>query len=658
MTVDPLPAAISPAPLMRYTEDDQRGTSLIATARRLPAVLARTVRLAWYADRRAFLAMLIAQVAAAILAALALATTTTLVTAVLHTATVYDRGEPAGTALRAATAPAGWVAAALTGAALCDSAARAAAARLSPRVFREADLRVLNAAASVELISYEHPGFEDRLDAAGKGAEAARDLVLDLQSTISVVARLAAVAVVVSVLNPLLVALLALTAAPRAYASLRAARLEHAAATASRSDSRLRATLRGYSTDRNTAAEIRAAGMGRFLSARYQQVSDRLETEALAAAVHGLRVQLAGDTVSALSLCAAFAALGALVVTGRLEAAAAGTALFALRTATAALTTLTRAVARIFRTGLQLDDWVLFLDETDQHRTRRGTRLLPDDGPTLISARGLTFRYPGSDRPAVDHVDLDLKRGETVALVGENGSGKTTLVHLLTGLYLPDLGEVTWDGVNLTDADPTDVWRHVAMTPQEYTRWPLTARENITLGTPRTTGDTAVHTAARASGADRVLAALPAGLDTSLARSWWGGHDLSGGQWQRIALARSFHADAAVHILDEPTAALDARAERQVFDTFRQLATDRTALVITHRLANARTADRVIVMANGRITESGTYEELLARPDGLFAELHRLQGGTESGPENSPKTPEGGTPTGTPEESAALGKDS
>ncbi|MFC4508474.1 MULTISPECIES: ABC transporter ATP-binding protein [Streptomyces] len=627
MTAEPLPA-VAAAPVMRHVDDHREGAlGLAANARRLPTVLARTMRLAWHADRRALMGMLAAQGAAAALAALALTATTTLITVVLDAAAAYGRSEPVGPVLHNAAAPAVWVAAALAMAAFADTAARAAAARLSPRVFREADLRVLEAAACAELISYEHPGFEDRLEAAGKGAESSRDLVLDLQSAISVLAQLAAVTAVVAALDPLLMGLLLLTAAPRAYASLWAARLEHAAATAARSDSRLRATLRGYSTDRNTAAEIRVASMGRFLSVRYQQVSNRLENEALAAAFRGLRVQLAGDAVSALALVATFAALAGLVTAGRLEAAAAGTALFALRTATASLTTLSRATARVFRTGLYLDDWAAFLDEAQRHHTQRGTRPLPDNGPDVINARGLTFCYPGSDRPAVNRVDLDLKRGEIVALVGENGSGKTTLVHLLTGLYLPDAGEVTWDGVNLADAAPSDVWRRVAMTPQEYTRWPLTARENITLGTPSPHGDAAVLEAARASGADRVLDGLPGGLDTSLARSWWGGHDLSGGQWQRIALARSFHTRATVHILDEPTAALDARAERQVFDRFRALAAGRTALVITHRLVNARIADRIVVMANGSITESGTYQELLERPHGLFAELHRLQDG-------------------------------
>lgn len=260
---------------------------------------------------------------------------------------------------------------------------------------------------------------------------------------------------------------------------------------------------------------------------------------------------------------------------------------------------------------------------------RRAYEVSGNDSPHVISARGLTFTYPGSDRPAVDHVDLDLKRGEIIALVGENCSGKTTLVHLLTGLYMPDAGTVAWDSISLTDVSPTNVWRRVAMPPQEYTRWPLTARDNITLGNPNGRGDLAVLAAARASGADQVLRQLPDGLDASLARSWWGGHDLSGGQWQRIALARSFHAHADLHVLDEPTAALDARAERQVFDQFHDLAAGRTALVITHRLANARIADRIVVMDHGQIIESGSYKELLAQ-GGQFAQLHQLQDGAEA----------------------------
>ncbi|MFF4146666.1 hypothetical protein ACFY0A_36215 [Streptomyces sp. NPDC001698] len=174
---------------MRFVDPQRDDTpGLAATVRRLPAVLARTLRLAWHADRRALLSMLAAQIAAAILTALALAATTKLIAVALDAATAYGRSEAVAPILHRAVVPAVWVAAALAGAALADTLARAAAARLSPAAFREADLRVLDAAASVELIAYEHPGFEDRLEAAGKGAESARDLVLDVQSTISVLA--------------------------------------------------------------------------------------------------------------------------------------------------------------------------------------------------------------------------------------------------------------------------------------------------------------------------------------------------------------------------------------------------------------------------------------------------------------------------------------
>ncbi len=226
---------------------------------------------------------------------------------------------------------------------------------------------------------------------------------------------------------------------------------------------------------------------------------------------------------------------------------------------------------------------------------QRPARRAPEDGPQVITATDVSFTYPGAALPALDGVTFDLKRGEVIALVGENGAGKSTLAGILTGLYLPTQGTVRWDGIDLADADPAGVLSKVALVPQDYTRWPLAARENITLGQPRPDGDTAVHAAAEAAGADTVLAALPHGLDTSLARSWWGGHDLSGGQWQRIAVARAFHRDAPVLVMDEPTAALDARAEHLIYSRLRALAAGRATVFITHRLANARLADRMVI---------------------------------------------------------------
>ncbi|MFE4535809.1 ATP-binding cassette domain-containing protein [Streptomyces scopuliridis] len=625
----PAPGA-APEMRLKIGQHDTASTtvSTLAMARRLPATLRATVRLGWRADRRALVGMLTAQTLTAVLAAVALAMTTRVIGALLNILAAYTGGHNVRPLLAGAVPATVVVVVCLIGAALTEAGSRAAAARLGPRCAREADLEVLRAAAAVELSAYEHPGFEDNLEAAGKGAELTRDLVTDAQALISCLAQMTAAIAVLSALHPLLLGLLFLAALPRGWAAVKAARIQHATAHATLADSRLRTLLRGYCTDRNTAAEIRACGMGGFLTHRYGQVSDRLEKEGLTSALRALRTQLTGDAVSALAMTAAWAALAGLVAAGRIDLAAAGTALFALRTSNGALAGMTQAGARLFRTSLYLEDWTIFLTEARAHRTHRGTVAIPDSGPDVISARGLTFTYPGTTTPAVDGVDLEIKRGEVIALVGENGSGKTTLAHLLTGLYLPDSGTVAWDRVDLANADPATVWARLAMVPQDYTRWPLTCRENITLGSPNNS-DTAVRAAAEAAGAMTAINKLPAGLDTSLARSWWGGHDLSGGQWQRIAIARAFHRDAPVHILDEPTAALDARAEHRIFSRLKTLTEGATALFITHRLANARVADRIIVMHQGRIAESGTYRDLLERPGSLFGELHRLQDGQD-----------------------------
>ncbi|MFI7008898.1 ABC transporter ATP-binding protein [Streptomyces sp. NPDC050145] len=618
-------------PVMRLKTDPHHArTSQVSTwtiARRLPAALRSAARLGWAADRRAMCLMLTAQIAMAVLAAVALAETTSVMRQGLDVLTAYTGHHPTGPLLADMTWPVAIVLTALIGRSLTDAAAQAAAARLGPKAARQADLQVLHAAAGVELAAYEHPGFEDSLEAAGRGADSARELLADTQAMISALAQLAAAATVLLALHPALLGCLVLAALPRGLAAVKAARIEHAAAHDTLADTRLRSVLRNYATDRNTATELRACNMGAFLTGRYQQVSDRLEHEALTAALRGLRTRLTGDAVSGLAMLAAWAVLALLVTNARIDAAAAGTAVIAMRTAAGMLTGMMRAGARLFRTSLFLDDWTAFLHTAHDLRTHRGTTQAPADGPTVISARDVTFTYPGTEQPALRGVDLDLKKGEVVALVGENGSGKTTLAHLLTGLYLPDTGTVAWDQTDLATADPHTVWQSLALVPQDYTRWPLTCRENITLGTSAPDGDTAVHRAAREAGAAAVVEKLPQGLDTSLARSWWGGHDLSGGQWQRIAIARAFHRNAPVLILDEPTAALDARAEHQVFSRLRQLSAGRTALFITHRLANARVADCVIVLDQGQVVGNGTYDELL-RDGGLFAELHAMQDGT------------------------------
>lgn len=237
------------------------------------------------------------------------------------------------------------------------------------------------------------------------------------------------------------------------------------------------------------------------------------------------------------------------------------------------------------------------------------------------------FVYPGNDQPALNGIDLKLHRGEVVAVVGENASGNTTLANLLAGLYLPTTGAVSWDGHDLATCDAHSVWSNLGRVPQNFTRWPMTARDNITLGRQTEPGDASVLDAAQAAGAADVIDRLPDGLDTLLARSRWGGHDLSGGQWQRLAIARAFHRNAPVLILAEPTSALDARAEHHVFERLKTLANGRTTVSVTHRLVNTRLADRIIVLDRGQVVEERDFASLVSA-GGVFADLYQLQQGT------------------------------
>jgi ATP-binding cassette subfamily B protein len=272
---------------------------------------------------------------------------------------------------------------------------------------------------------------------------------------------------------------------------------------------------------------------------------------------------------------------------------------------------------------LQIEDLFIYVDLQPEEPV--GGEAADSSGLGDIRVEQLTYRYPQSDRDSLSGISFTLREGERIALVGSNGSGKTTLVKVLLGLYEPSGGSVCYGGRSLAQLDLKKLRDRSAAVFQDFTRYAFTLRDNVGLGRAERIGDErAIREASALGGADEVAGALSDGFETMLTRQFTGGTDLSGGQWQRVAISRAFMRDAPLVVLDEPTAALDPKAETDVFERFAAMAGSRTAVLVSHRLGMARLCDRVMVMQGGRLIELGTHDELLAA-GGEYARLWSLQ---------------------------------
>ncbi|MGW4971323.1 ABC transporter ATP-binding protein [Streptomyces sp. N1] len=594
--------------------------SLLTTrtmARRLPALVLRSLRLAWGVDRAATVGLLVCQIATGVLAALGLLAVTGTITALVSSGDIAERLWEAAPQLA--------VIAGATGLrALLGIAVVWLTGRLRPVLARAAELTMVEAALGAELAANNKPGYNDAFDIADRGAQVTPDLVEEAQDVLAAAATLTAGAAVLAVLHPLLLPLLLLACLPQAAAYIRSARVMYLAKVATSGRRRMLSKLRWHMAYQESSEEMRACLAGPFLIGRYRRLADSVNTAEREAANTGARMGLAGALAGGVASAAVWAALLWLLSSGRMSLAAGGGAVFALQTATGSVRGMINGGARLVRTGWYVQDWQNFLDNAHGQAMAdsRGSRVL-SDVPERFEVRNVTYRYDGAPKDSLSGVSLHVRRGEIVALVGENGSGKSTLSRLLCGLLLPTEGEVAWGHTSTARLDPWAAWGHVALVPQKFTYLPLTMRDNITFG-QGDTGDAALLAACEASGASEMLPHLRSGLNTLLTSEWFGGQQLSGGQWQRLVLTRAFHRQAALLVMDEPTAALDARAEHRIFSGLRELAKDRAVLLITHRLTNVAVADRIVVLDEGRIVQEGTYADLTRTP-GLFRSLWELQ---------------------------------
>lgn len=584
-------------------------------ARRLPQLVRHSMALAWRVDRRAATGLVVCQVVTGVMQAVGLVAIGGTLTALLTSGEVYHR-------LLQAWPSVALLAGASGVRALLGTAVNWLSSRLSPLMAREAEQMLLTGCAEVELSAYDDPSFNRDREAADRGAQVSGDLINEGQDLIASGTSFLAGAVVLAGVHWILLPLLVAASLPQALAQVSAARVRYLANLRSNGDNRMLSVLRWHIYNKDAADQIRAGTMAPFLSGRYRQTVARINREDRLAADQGARMSLLGSLCGGLGSAMVWAAVVWLLAGGRISVGHAGTAIFALQTVGGSVRGLVAVGARLIRTGLYVSDWSGFLDKAGGYRMRRGTHR--PEPPKTIEIKAVSHHYAGTDRNALSGVSLTLRRGEVTALVGFNGSGKSTLSKLISGLYLPTGGQVLWDGVPTGEADPQALWEQVALVPQDYAHWPLTVRENVTLGQPSGRGDAAVHEACAAAGADEVVDRLGAGLDTLLAREWLSGEELSGGQWQRVALARAFFREAGLLVLDEPTANLDPRAEFRIFQRLRDLARDRVVLLVTHRITNVAVADRIVVLDEGSVVQQGTYPELAQQP-GLFQQLLSYQ---------------------------------
>jgi ATP-binding cassette subfamily B protein len=496
---------------------------------------------------------------------------------------------------------------------------------LADKYTRHVSIRVMDHAASLDLQAYEDPVFYDRLERARVQATDRLVMIQAIGRLVQQAITTITLSVSIMFFSPWLMLLLIVGVVPAFLGESHFAFLGYAKNFRQTPMRRQLDYLRVLGGSKEAAKELKLFGLKNFLSERFTRLSDDIYDENVALSRRKL---IAGSVLSVLGTTGYYSAYVFVIW----RTVAGGMSIGTLTFLTGAILQASTNIEQIFSTVAAIGDQALFLTDLLAFFEMKPTiqskpNALPAPRPIRkgVEFRGVCFSYPGNSRLILDHINFELHTGERLALIGENGQGKTTIVKLVTRLYDPTEGQILLDGIDLREYDLEDLHREIGVIFQDFMRYEMTARVNIAVGRVEEINNLdLLVTAARKSMADQTIGRLPQGYDQMLGRRFDQGVDLSGGEWQKVALARAYLRDAQILILDEPTAALDARSEYEVFRRFAELTAGKMAFFISHRFSTVRSADRILVLENGKIAEEGTHDQL-ASLGGRYAEMFEMQ---------------------------------
>ncbi|HEU5049182.1 MAG TPA: ABC transporter ATP-binding protein [Gemmatimonadales bacterium] len=495
----------------------------------------------------------------------------------------------------------------------------------------ETSVRLMRHAAELDLEQLENAEIYDKLERARRQTVGRIALFSLLLQTLQDAVTLVTLALALGLYVPWLLLLLVVAVVPSLLGETHFAALGYSLLFSWTPQRRQLDYLRYIGASDISAKELKLFGLSSFLVERYDRLSREFYEANRSLAIRRSAVSVALNALGTLGYYGAYAAIIYLTVIGYRSPAGVftiGVLTFlagSFRQSRDLIQRVLLSFAQVYEQSLYLDDLFGFFEIEPTIRAPRNARPVANPIREGFVFENVGFRYAGAERWAVRGLSFTLAPGERVALVGENGAGKTTLAKLLVRLYDPSEGRILLDGIDLKEYDLDSLRKNVGVIFQDFVRYDFILRENIAVGgIERITETAAIEEAARRSLADTVVARLPGRYDQMLGRRFEGGADLSGGEWQKVALARAYMRDAQLLVLDEPTAALDARAEYEVFLRFSELTKGRMAVLISHRFSTVRMADRILVLQQGELIEEGTHDALVAR-GGLYAELFRLQ---------------------------------